>query len=119
RFPADFTLAPYSVLACSVTTSPQRVEFPFSLINSPTHTFPHLSPTLNQIIPAWLLTDSLYTLQRNEQKYQRRNQARRSTIEFRILRPELLDLVRESCRRLEAVPAQKAVYTERDIPGLG
>jgi hypothetical protein len=119
RFPADFTLAPYSVLACSVTTSPQRVEFPFSLINSPTHSFPHLSPTLNQIIPAWLLTDSLYTLKRNEQKFQQRNQARRLNIEFRVLRPELFDLMREACRRLEAVDAQKAVYTERDIPGLG
>lgn len=119
RFPADFTLAPYSVLACSVTTSPQRVEFPFSLINSPTHTFPHLSPTLNQIIPGWLLTDSLYTLKRNEQKYQQRNLARRLAIDFRVLRPELHDLMREACRRLEAVDAQKAVYTERDIPGLG
>jgi hypothetical protein len=119
RFPADFTLAPYSVLACSVTTSPQRVEFPFSLINSPTHTFPDLSPTLNQIIPAWLLTDSLYTLQRNEQKYQQRNRARRLAIDFRILRPELHELMREACRRLEAVDLQKAVYTERDIPGLG
>ncbi len=119
RFPADFTRAPYSVLACSVTTSPQRVEFPFSLINSPTHTFPHLSPTLNQIIPAWLLTDSLYTLKRNERKYRERNHARRIEIDFRILRPEMYDLMREACRRLEAVDAQKAVYTERDIQGLG
>ncbi len=119
RFPADFTRAPYSVLACSVTTSPQRVEFPFSLINSPTHTFPHLSPTLNQIIPAWLLTDSLYTLKRNERKYRERNHARRLAIDFRILRSEMYDLMREACRRLESVDAQKAVYTEKDIKGLG
>ena len=119
RFPADFTQAPYTVLACSVTTSPQRVEFPFSLINSPTHTFPHLSPTLNQIIPAWLLTDSLYTLKRNEHKYRERNHSRRLAIDFRILRPEIYDLMREACRRLEAVDAQKAVYTEKDIKGLG
>ncbi len=119
RFPADFTLAPYSVLACSVTTSPQRVEFPFSLINSPTHVFPDLSPTLNQIIPAWVLTDTLYTLVRNERKYRDRNHARRMQFDFRILRPSLYESFRESCRRLESVHAQKPVYTERDIPGLG
>jgi hypothetical protein len=119
RFPADFTQAPYSVLACSVVTSPQRVEFPFSLINSPTHVFPDLSPTLNQIIPAWVLTDTLYTLVRNERKYRDRNHARRMQFDFRILRPYLYEGFRESCRRLESVRAQKAVYTERDIPGLG
>jgi hypothetical protein len=119
RFPADFTQAPYSVLACSVVTSPQRVEFPFSLINSPTHVFPDLSPTLNQIIPAWVLTDTLYTLVRNERKYRDRNHARRMQFDFRILRPYLYESLRESCRRLESVHAQKAVYTERDIPGLG
>ncbi|CAN5191894.1 hypothetical protein BH10PLA2_BH10PLA2_36660 [soil metagenome] len=119
RFPSDFTLAPYSVLACSVTTSPQRVEFPFSLINSPTHVFPDLSPTLNQIIPGWLLTDSLYTLVRNERKYRDRNHARRMQFDFRILRPNLYESLRESCRRLESVNGQKAVYTSRDIAGLG
>ena len=119
RFPADFTLAPYSVLACSVTTSPQRVEFPFSLINSPTHSFPHLPPTLNQIVPAWLLTDTLYTLVRNERKYRQRNKARRLAFDGRILRPEIHELIRNACRRLESVDTQKAVYTEKDIPGLG
>jgi hypothetical protein len=119
RFPADFTMAPYSVLACSVTTSPQRVEFPFSLINSPTHSFPHLPPTLNQIVPAWLLTDTLYTLVRNERKYRQRNKARRLAFDGRILRPEIHELIRDACRRLESVDTQKAVYTEKDIPGLG
>lgn len=119
RFPADFTRAPFSIVACSVTTSPQHVEFPFSLINSPTRRFPDVPNHFNQIVPAWVLTDSLYTLRRNELKFQRRNKARRYPIETRVLRPEVFGLMNEACQRLEQVNRNKPAYTEKDIPGLG
>jgi len=119
RFPADLSEAPYSILASGVTTLPQKLRFPFSLINTPSANYPGIGPAYNEIIPAWLLTDSLYTLKRNEGKHQARNQARRKQFDYRIFRPRIVDLMRDACRRLEAVASVKEVYTEQDIPGLG
>jgi hypothetical protein len=33
KYPADFTQAPYTIIATGVSTLPQKVAFPFSLIN--------------------------------------------------------------------------------------
>src|SRR5438128_9420533 len=66
KFPADFSRAPYTILACGVTTLPQKLMFPFALINIPSTNYPGISLAYNEITPAWLLTDSLYTLKRNE-----------------------------------------------------
>src|SRR5438093_5611883 len=40
KFPADFSRAPYSIIASGVATLPQRVTFPFSLLNNPGAHFP-------------------------------------------------------------------------------
>jgi Domain of unknown function (DUF4954) len=119
KFPADFSRSPYSVLAAGVTTLPQRVTFPFSLINTPSAAYPGISPAFNQITPAWVLSDNLYMLKRNESKFQSRNRARRHQFDFRILRPYVVDLMVDACRRLENVPRLKEIYTDRDIEGLG
>jgi hypothetical protein len=119
KYPADFSQAPYTILACGVVTLPQKLLFPFSLINVPSAIYPGVSRAHNEIIPAWLLTDSLYTLKRTERKHQARNKARRKQFDFRIFRPGIVDLMRAACRRLEAVREVKEVYTERDIEGLG
>jgi NDP-sugar pyrophosphorylase family protein len=119
KFPADFSRAPYTLVACGVTTQPQKLKFPFSLINLPSANYPGISRSYNEITPAWLLTDSLYTLKRNEGKHQARNKARRTQFDFRIFRPEIVDLMRDACRRLEKVRQVKEVYTERDLDGLG
>jgi hypothetical protein len=119
KFPADFSHAPYTILACGVVTQPQKLLFPFSLINIPSATYPGIGRAYNEIIPAWLLTDSLYTLKRTEGKHQARNKARRQQFDFRIFRPCIIDLMRTACRRLESVKQVNEVYTERDIEGLG
>ncbi len=119
KFPADFTEAPYTILACGVTTLPQKLCFPFSLINVPSGFFPGISTAYNEIAPAWLLTDNLFALKRNEGKYRARNRARRSKLEYEIFRPAIVELMRAACRRLEAVPKRRDVYTEHDIEGLG
>jgi hypothetical protein len=119
RFPADFSRAPYTILACGVTTLPQKLLFPFSLINVPSARYPGIGPAYNELIPAWLLTDSLYTLKRNEGKHQARNKARRTKFDYRVFRPRIVDFMRDACRRLEAVRAIKEVYTEQDVQGLG
>jgi hypothetical protein len=119
KFPADFSRAPYTVLACGVTTLPQKLMFPFSLINAPSASYPGIGRAYNEITPAWLLTDSLYTLKRNEGKHQARNKARRKQFDYKVFRPGIVDLMRDACRRLEAVRQVKEVYTEQDIKGLG
>jgi hypothetical protein len=119
KYPADFSRAPYSIIACGVTALPQKVAFPFSLINAPAASFPGVSPAFNEIIPAWLLSDNLYTLKRNEAKYLARNRARRSRFDFEVLRPDTVDLMRNACRRLTAVGLRKPLYTGKDIDGLG
>jgi hypothetical protein len=119
KFPADFSEAPYSVVACGATTLPQKVRFPFALINLPSAHWPGVSPAYNQITPAWMLTDNLYALKRNEAKYRARNRARRAALRFELFRPDTVDLMRDACRRLEAVPQVRELYTDRDIEGLG
>jgi hypothetical protein len=119
KYPADLSRAPYTIIASGVTTLPQKVTFPFSLINHPSSAFPHLSPAYNEIIPAWLLTDNMFTLKRNEGKYKARNKATRTNFEFDVFRPAIVDLMASACRRLRAVAGVKEVYTDRDVEGLG
>jgi hypothetical protein len=102
-----------------VTTLPQRLRFPFSLVNLPAAHYPDLSPAFNQIVPAWMLTENLYTLKRTEAKHRARNQARRTPLDCEVFRPSLVDLMRAAAQRLEQVKHRKEVYTERDIEGLG
>jgi hypothetical protein len=119
KYPSDFSRAPYTIVACGVTTLPQKLALPFALVSLPAVRFPSVSPAYNQITPAWLLTDNLYALKRNEAKYRDRNRSRRARLEFEVFRPAIIDLMRDACRRLEGVTAVKEFYTDRDIPGVG
>lgn len=119
KYPTDFSRAPYTVVACGVSTLPQRVTFPFSLIQSPSTHCPQISPAYNEILPGWVLAHNLYALRRNEWKYRARNRARRMKLECSVFRPEIIELMRHACRRLEAVHEIKELYTARDIKGLG
>ncbi len=119
KYPADFSKAPYSIIASGVTMLPQKLAFPFSLINTPSQRWRGISPAFNEIVPAWQLTDNLYALRRCEEKYRTRNQARRTHFDFRVFRADTVQLMRDACRRLNDVPHRKKVYTEKDIPGLG
>ncbi len=119
KFPADFTKAPYSIIASGVTTLPQRVTFPFSLINSPAEVVNGISPAYNEIFPGWVLSNNMYTLRRNEEKYKARNKAKRTQFVFEVFRPDTVQLMVDARKRLEGAAEKKAYYTDRDIPGLG
>jgi hypothetical protein len=119
KFPSDFTSAPYSIISTGVDTLPQRLEFPFSLINKPSQIFTGLSPAYNEIFPGWVLSDNIYMVRRNEGKYAKRNKARRTAFDFEVFRPELMDKLVRARDRLRAVTAVREFYTDRDIPGLG
>ena len=119
KFPANFVKAPYTIIATGVTTLPQKVEFPFSLIITPSETLEGISPAYNEIIPAWVLSDNIFAVKRNEGKYQKRNKAKRSKFVFEVFRPEIVDLMIEARERLKNVKEIKNVYNDSDIKGLG
>jgi hypothetical protein len=119
RFPADLSRAPYTVFASNVTALPQKVLFPFSLINLPGAHHLDIPPAYNEIFPAWMLTDNMYALRRSEAKYRSRNKARRAAFDFRIFRPAIIDLMADACKRLQAVTIVKPLYTDAEIPGTG
>src|SRR5690606_23852621 len=77
KFPANYSDAPYSLIASGVTAPPQRFAFPFSLI-APAHE--PLAPGLNEAIPGWMWSENAYALARNAYKYADRNKARRHTL---------------------------------------
>lgn len=119
KFPADYSRAPYSIIATGVTTLPQRVAFPFSLINAPSRRFAGASPAYNELCPGWVLSDNLYAVQRNEAKYIKRNKARRLVFSSEVFRPEIVDAMVRARDALRAVSSVKEYYTGTDIAGVG
>jgi hypothetical protein len=119
KFPSDFTKAPYSIIATGVITLPQRLEFPFSLINNPSHIPDGVPPAYNEISPAWVLTENIYMIKRNEGKYKKRNKAKRSAFIFDVFRPDVIDMMLEARKRLNGISQKNEIYTSKDIPGLG
>jgi hypothetical protein len=123
RFPTDFSQAPYSVISMGVSTLPQKVRFPFSLITVPAEPLDEsqgLVPrAYNELIPGWGLFANAYGLVRTELKFAKRDRARRHLIDYKVLRPQIMRLVRDARDRLLAVTQSKPVYLESDIDGLG
>jgi len=119
KFPSDFSDAPYTIIATGVDALPQRVEFPFSLINRSSISYPGVSSGHNEILPGWVLSGSIYSVRRNEAKFRRRNLARRSAFDFDVFRPEIINRMIRARDRLMNIREPKAVYLLRDIPGLG
>jgi hypothetical protein len=119
KFPADFTRAPYSIIATGVTTLPQRVEFPFSLINNPSARLDGVPPSINEIFPGWVLSDNIYMVKRNEGKYLKRNKAKRSVCVFDVFRPDIADMLVTARDRLRDVKTKRDRYCAADISGLG
>jgi len=118
KFPSDFRSAPWSILATGVTTLPQRVAFPFSLICEPFEARTDVPPAFGQIIPAWVLAQSFYSVVRNDRKIRGRNRAPGWRDDRGILRGETADLMEAAADALSAaVPAP--IHLERSLPGLG
>lgn len=118
KFPSDFSLAPYSIIATGATTLAQKVTFPFSLINTPIAFVENIPPAFNEIIPGWVLARNMFMVKRNENKYIKRNKARRLKFDPEALRPEIVDMMLRARKALTGVGG-KEVYTAEDIPGLG
>ncbi len=118
KYPCDLSEAPYSVIASGVTMLPQRLTMPFSLVNPPAINVEAISPSFNEVMPAWVLYANPYALARNEHKYRERNKARRTAFDFSLFRPEIVDAMRAARRELAATGG-KQIYTAKDVPGIG
>ncbi|NNM54331.1 MAG: DUF4954 family protein [Spirochaetales bacterium] len=116
KFPADWSQAPYTILATGVVTDPQKYTFPFSLIVE--NTLPGTPQGYNRAIPAWVLRENIYMLLRNEKKFLRRNKARALATDLRLWRPDLVERLWISGESLEKITG-KSVYTPLELPGLG
>ncbi len=122
KFPGNYVKSPYSIVATGVVTEPQRVEFPFSLIKSGSSNYSSkmgISSDLNEIVPAWVLSHNAYSLFRNEWKFKHRNRSKRDSLDFNIMRDDIVRLMMESRNRLLQVGELQEVHTEAEIPGLG
>ena len=119
KFPSNFVDAPYSIVATAVTTLPQKVDFPFSLINSPTSRIHSISPSYNEIFPAWVLYGNPYLLMRSEKKFATRNKAPFAEVSHEIFTPTILEKMVIARNRLRDIENPGDSYTESAIPGLG
>jgi NDP-sugar pyrophosphorylase family protein len=119
KYPSNFSEAPYSIIATAVDLLPQKVAFPFSLINTTSRSMSDISPSYNEIFPGWVLMHNIYTIRRNESKYKKRNKARRSSFVFEVFRYDIVKKIVSARDRLSEVKKKKELYKEKDIPGLG
>ena len=119
KFPGDYRKSPYSIIATGTVTQSQKVEFPFSLILSPSFYNKGISLHLNELIPGWTLRENIYSVLRNEAKYRSRNKSKRNIFDFTIFRPAVIDLMITARERLDNAADFTICYTERDIPGAG
>ncbi|MCK5841190.1 MAG: DUF4954 family protein [Candidatus Sabulitectum sp.] len=101
KFPADFSRSPFTIIATGLTTLPQRVSFPFSLITLP-HKRPQGVPEgWNRLIPGWMLSENLYSVLRNSWKYRKRLKAVHTSVDTSVFSDEVLLMVKDAWERLE------------------
>ena len=97
------------------------MTFPFSLIAEPRDAVAGVPPAFNELFPAWGLYKNAYGMARFENKFAKRDKARRGRFPYAVLRPDIVRLVLRALGQLEQLGAVgiKAVYTERDCAGIG
>jgi NDP-sugar pyrophosphorylase family protein len=119
KYPADYSRSPYSIIAAGVTTLPQKLEYPFSLIIPQENSTPGIPSGCNRLLPAWVLKDNFYLLRRSMSKFRQRNKTPRIPLETDPLHAGNVALMREALERLEAPAQKKEIYLPGDIPGIG
>ena len=118
KFPSNFRESPFTLIASGLTTLPQRLKFPFSLIHAGDPQLVGVAPRLNEIVPGWNYSKNTYALDRNAYKYAIRGKGLVPSTFYSIYNPETARLVFDAYNRLQ-VNKVKDVYTKSDIDGLG
>jgi len=116
KFPCSLERAPFSIIATGVTTLPQRLEMPFSLICSQSRNYSDISPALNEIRPGWVLAGNLYALWRSMTKYASRRRSVHTGCVSPVLSPRNAEMVEKARSVLEEAGGE-GPWT--DLPGIG
>lgn len=118
KFPANYRESPFTLIATGVTTMPQRLKFPFSLVRPGDPQLNGVPARLNEIVPGWNYACNAYALDRNAYKYSVRGKGIVPVGFFSIFSPETVRCVYDAYCRLQ-VATIRDVYTKDHIDGLG
>lgn len=118
KFPANYRESPFTLIATGLTTLPQRLKFPFSLIRPGDPQLVGVAPRLNEIVPGWNYARNAYALDRNLYKYSLRGKGLVPATFYSIFSPETVRYVFDAYQRLQ-VSAIRDIYTKEHIDGLG
>jgi hypothetical protein len=118
KFPSNFSESPFTLIATGVTTSPQRLRFPFALIGAPLTPIAGMPSHLNEVHPGWGYARNAFSIARSLYKYTQRSKGFPEEIGYDLLNPELARQVLDAYNRLSTT-AVKDIYTEKEIIGLG
>lgn len=118
KFPANYRESPFSLIATGVTTMPQRLKFPFSLVRPGDPQLMGVPARLNEIVPGWNYARNAYALDRNAYKYSVRGKGIIPVGFYSIFSPETVRYVYDAYCRLQ-VSTIRDVYTKEHIDGLG
>ena len=118
KFPANYRESPFTLVASGVTTLPQRLKFPFSLIRPGDPQLMGVPARLNEIVPGWNYSRNAYALDRNMYKYSQRGKGLVPATFFGIFSAETVRQVFDARNRLQ-VSQVRDVYTQEHIDGLG
>ena len=115
KFPANFTEAPFTIIATGVVCEPQRLKFPFSLIKSGEFA------GVNEIIPGWVYSKNIYGVFRSIYKWDKRSGDTNNISLF--FSKTIIDPVIKACDALKQFLLGKSelplLVTEEELSGLG
>ena len=118
KFPANYRESPFTLVATGLTTLPQRLKFPFSLIKPGDPQLMNVPPRLNEIVPGWNYAKNAYALDRNLYKYSLRGKGVIPSSFYSIFNPDTVRYVCDAYQRLQ-VSDVRDIYTKEHIDGLG
>lgn len=118
KFPANFSESPFTLIASGVTTMPQRLKFPFSLVRPGDPQLVGVPARLNEIVPGWNFAKNAYAMDRNAFKYSVRGKGVVNSSFYSIYSPEIAYNVFDAFSRLQNVTVRD-FYTKEHVEGLG
>ena len=118
KFPANYRESPFTLVATGLTTLPQRLKFPFSLIKPGDPQLVNVAPRLNEIVPGWNYAKNAYALDRNLYKYSLRGKGVVPSAFYSIFNADTVRYVCDAYQRLQ-VSDVRDIYTKEHIDGLG
>jgi len=119
KFPAEFTDAPYSIIATAVTTLPQTLAYPFSLLIEHETSAAGAPSAPTRVLPGWVLYRNAYMLMRSSIKFARRDRSSRHRFVHSPFNPTVLAAVRRARAFLAAAEPGGACYGPGELHGIG